>query len=119
MNVLITGSDGLIGEGVSIAVLTACSVPLRPPGASWRRKYGRCFGLRVGVFRGGCLTPDHSAVALHGFLVHLADVVVEGCQYSVSGYSGKQVGDQIHSVDIIAAFEAFVHRARVPARSTF
>jgi CDP-paratose 2-epimerase len=72
------------------------------------QEYGRYFGLKVGVFRGGCLTgPAHSAVELHGFLAYLAKVVVEGGKYTVFGYKGKQVRDQIHSVDVISAFEAF------------
>jgi len=77
------------------------------------QEYGRYFGLKVGVFRGGCLTgPAHSAVELHGFLAYLAKVVVHGGRYTVFGYKGKQVRDQIHSVDVIAAFEAFARAPR-------
>jgi CDP-paratose 2-epimerase len=77
------------------------------------QEYGRYFGLKVGVFRGGCLTgPAHSAVELHGFLAYLAKVVVEGGRYTVFGYKGKQVRDQIHSQDVIAAFEAFAQNPR-------
>ena len=72
------------------------------------QEYGRYFGLRVGVFRGGCLTgPAHSGVQLHGFLNYLVRVAVSGERYTVFGYKGKQVRDNIHSSDVIAAFEAF------------
>lgn len=77
------------------------------------QEYGRYFGLKVGIFRGGCLTgPGHSAVELHGFLSYLAKVAVTGGAYTVYGYKGKQVRDQIHSVDVIRAFEAFARDPR-------
>jgi len=77
------------------------------------QEYGRYFGLRVGVFRGGCLTgPSHSGVELHGFLSYLVKTVVEGRTYTVLGYKGKQVRDQIHSSDVIAAFDAFARNPR-------
>jgi len=72
------------------------------------QEYGRYFGLNVGVFRGGCLTgPMHSGVELHGFLSYLVHVAVTGKPYTIFGYKGKQVRDQIHSVDVIRAFDAF------------
>lgn len=72
------------------------------------QEYGRYFGLRTAVFRGGCLTgPHHSGVQLHGFLSYLIKVAVADEEYTVIGYRGKQVRDQIHSADVIAAFEAF------------
>ena len=72
------------------------------------QEYGRYFGLRVGVFRGGCLTgPSHSGVELHGFLSYLVKVAIAGGTYRVFGYRGKQVRDNIHSHDVVAAFEAF------------
>lgn len=72
------------------------------------QEYGRYFGLKVGVFRGGCLTgPAHSGVELHGFLSYLIHVAVTGKPYRIFGYKGKQVRDQIHSQDVIRAFEAF------------
>lgn len=72
------------------------------------QEYGRYFGLNVGVFRGGCLTgPSHSGVALHGFLNYLVKVAVAGESYTVLGYRGKQVRDNIHSYDVIQAFECF------------
>jgi len=72
------------------------------------QEYGRYFGMKVGVFRGGCLTgPSHSGVQLHGFLSYLVKVGVRGEKYTVFGYKGKQVRDNIHSHDVIQAFEAF------------
>ena len=77
------------------------------------QEYGRYYGLRTGVFRGGCLTgPNHSGVELHGFLSYLVKVAVRGGEYAVFGYKGKQVRDQIHSVDVIAAFDAFAAAPR-------
>src|SRR6266699_492122 len=71
------------------------------------QEYGRYFGMKVGIFRGGCLTgPSHSGVELHGFLSYLVHVAVTGKPYTVFGYKAKQVRDQIHSADVIAAFEA-------------
>src|SRR5579863_1651684 len=72
------------------------------------QEYGRYFGLNVGVFRGGCLTgPNHSGVELHGFLSYLVKVAISGGTYTVFGYKGKQVRDNIHSYDVIQAFESF------------
>lgn len=77
------------------------------------QEYGRYFGLNVGVFRGGCLTGEHhSGVQLHGFLSYLVKVAKSGETYSIFGYQGKQVRDQIHSADVIAAFEAFAANPR-------
>ncbi len=72
------------------------------------QEYGRYFNMNVGVFRGGCLTgPSHSGVELHGFLSYLVKVALSGGTYKVFGYKGKQVRDNIHSYDVIQAFEAF------------
>lgn len=77
------------------------------------QEYGRYFGMHVGVFRGGCLTgAGHSGVELHGFLAYLVKATVEGIPYRVYGYKGKQVRDQIHSRDVVAAFEAFIKNPR-------
>lgn len=77
------------------------------------QEYGRYFGMKIGVFRGGCLTgPMHSGVELHGFLSYLVHVAVTGRPYTIFGYKGKQVRDQIHSHDVIAAFEAFAANPR-------
>ncbi len=72
------------------------------------QEYGRYFGLKTGVFRGGCLTgPSHSGVELHGFLSYLVKVGVRGDTYTIYGYEGKQVRDNIHSRDVVRAMEAF------------
>ena len=72
------------------------------------QEYGRSFGLRVGIFRCGCVTgPAHAGVELHGFLSYLVKVAVQGGPYTVYGYKGKQVRDQIHSADVIQAVETF------------
>src|SRR5246127_4994755 len=72
------------------------------------QEYGRYFGLNVGVFRGGCLTgPNHSGVELHGFLSYLVKVAIAGGKYTVFGYKGKQVRDNIHSYDVVRAPEEF------------
>lgn len=77
------------------------------------QEYGRYFGMNVGVFRGGCLTgPMHSGVELHGFLSYLVHVAVTGKPYTIFGYKGKQVRDQIHSYDVIRAFEVFANDPR-------
>ncbi|MEM6553236.1 MAG: NAD-dependent epimerase/dehydratase family protein [Planctomycetota bacterium] len=72
------------------------------------QEYGRYFGIKTGTFRGGCLTgPAHSGVQLHGFLNYLVRVAVTEGDYTIFGYKGKQVRDQIHSEDVIRAFWAF------------
>jgi CDP-paratose 2-epimerase len=77
------------------------------------QEYGRYFGMKVGVFRGGCLTgPSHSGVELHGFLSYLVKVTLSGGRYSVFGYKGKQVRDNIHSYDVVRAIEEFASNPR-------
>jgi len=77
------------------------------------QEYGRYFGLRTGIFRGGCLTgPSHSGVELHGFLNYLVKVAKSGETYTIFGYKGKQVRDQIHSYDVIQALWAFAQDPR-------
>lgn len=72
------------------------------------QEYGRYFGLRTGVFRGGCLTgPGHSGTQLHGFLAYLMKCAVTGSHYTVFGYKGKQVRDNIHSRDLVSMFWHF------------
>jgi CDP-paratose 2-epimerase len=72
------------------------------------QEYGKYFGLRTGVFRGGCLTgPSHKGVELHGFLNYLIKCVATGTKYTIFGYKGKQVRDNIHSYDLINAFYHF------------
>jgi CDP-paratose 2-epimerase len=77
------------------------------------QEYGRYFGMKVGIFRGGCLTgPSHSGVELHGFLSYLVKQTLTGGSYTVFGYKGKQVRDNIHSHDVVAAVEAFAAAPR-------
>jgi CDP-paratose 2-epimerase len=77
------------------------------------QEYGKYFGLKTGTFRGGCLTgPNHSGVELHGFLNYLFKVAKEGGHYTIFGYKGKQVRDNIHSFDVIRAFETFYENPR-------
>jgi CDP-paratose 2-epimerase len=77
------------------------------------QEYGRYFGMKVGIFRGGCLTgPSHSGVELHGFLSFLVKVAVSGGTYSVFGYKAKQVRDNIHSQDVVRAVEEFAANPR-------
>ena len=72
------------------------------------QEYGRYFDLPTGVFRGGCITgPNHSGARLHGFLSYLMRCTMTGDPYTVYGYQGKQVRDNIHSADLVAAFAAF------------
>jgi CDP-paratose 2-epimerase len=70
------------------------------------QEYGRYFGMHTAVFRGGCLTgPNHSGTQLHGFLAYLMKCAATGTPYTIFGYKGKQVRDNIHSSDLIAAFD--------------
>jgi CDP-paratose 2-epimerase len=76
------------------------------------QEYGRYFGLKTVCFRGGCLTgPGHSGAELHGFLAYLMKCAATGRPYTIYGYKGKQVRDNIHSADLVSAFE---HVARDP-----
>ncbi len=75
------------------------------------QEYGRYFDMPTVCFRGGCLTgPKHAGTQLHGFLSYLMRCTMTGERYTVFGYGGKQVRDNIHAADLVAAFEAF-HRA--------
>jgi CDP-paratose 2-epimerase len=72
------------------------------------QEYGHYFGIPTVCFRGGCLTgPSHSGTKLHGFLAYLMKCTVTGDPYTIYGYQGKQVRDNIHSSDLIAAFYEF------------
>jgi CDP-paratose 2-epimerase len=72
------------------------------------QEYGRYFGMKTAVFRGGCLTgPAHAGAELHGFLAYLMKCVVSGTSYRVFGYKAKQVRDNIHSFDLVSAFWEF------------
>jgi CDP-paratose 2-epimerase len=77
------------------------------------QEYGRYFGLKTGIFRGGCLTgPHHAGVELHGFLNYLVMVALKEGSYTIFGYKGKQVRDQIHSHDVISAFWHFAQNPK-------
>jgi CDP-paratose 2-epimerase len=77
------------------------------------QEYGRYFGMYTTCFRGGCLTgPNHSGTMLHGFLAYLMKCAASGKPYTVFGYKGKQVRDNIHSADLINAFFEFFKQPR-------
>ena len=77
------------------------------------QEYGRYFGMPTVCFRGGCLTgPNHSGVELHGFLSFLVKTAMRSRVFTIFGYKGKQVRDQIHSVDVVRAFDAFIAAPR-------
>ncbi len=78
------------------------------------QEYGRYFGLPTCCLRGGCLTgPNHSGVELHGFLSYLVKCNLEGREYKVFGYKGKQVRDNIHSHDVARFIEEFIAAPRI------
>ncbi len=80
------------------------------------QEYGNYFEMPTVCFRGGCLTgPQHAGAKLHGFLAYLMKCTVTGTPYTVFGYAGKQVRDNIHSADLIAAFAAFHSSPRAAA----
>ncbi len=77
------------------------------------QEYGRYFGMKTGVFRGGCLTGgSHSGTELHGFLSYLMRCCVEGRNYKIFGYKGKQVRDNIHAFDLVNMFWHFHENPR-------
>ena len=81
------------------------------------QEYGRYFGMPTCCLRGGCLTgPNHCGVELHGFLSYLVKCNLEGREYRVFGYKGKQVRDNIHSQDV-ARFMYGVSRSAALRRS--
>lgn len=78
------------------------------------QEYGRYFDMPTCVLRGGCLTgPSHSGVELHGFLSYLVKCNLEGKEYTIFGYKGKQVRDNIHSYDVARFIEEFIAAPRV------
>jgi CDP-paratose 2-epimerase len=77
------------------------------------QEYGRYFGMKTCCLRGGCLTgPNHSGVELHGFLSYLIKCNIKGGTYKVFGYKGKQVRDNIHSLDVVRFMHAFFEAPR-------
>ncbi len=80
------------------------------------QEYGRYFGMPTCCLRGGCLTgPSHSGVELHGFLSYLVKCNLEGRRYTVFGYKGKQVRDNIHAADVTAFIARFIEAPRPAA----
>jgi CDP-paratose 2-epimerase len=78
------------------------------------QEYGHYFGMRTACFRAGCITgPGHSGTQLHGFLAYLMKCCVTRTPYKVFGYKGKQVRDNIHSYDLVQAFNAFFENPRI------
>jgi len=72
------------------------------------QEYGKYFGMNIGIFRGGCLTgPNHAGAELHGFLSYLVKCIVNDKPYTIFGYKGKQVRDNIHSWDLVNMFWEF------------
>lgn len=77
------------------------------------QEYGRYFGMKTHAFRGGCLTgPAHSGTKLHGFLAYLVRCIARGETYTIFGYKGKQVRDNIHSFDMVNAFYEVYQKPR-------
>ncbi len=80
------------------------------------QEYGRYFEMPTVCFRGGCLTgPQHAGAQLHGFLAYLMKCTVTGTPYTVFGYGGKQVRDNIHCDDLVSAFLHFAEAPRTAA----
>lgn len=78
------------------------------------QEYGKYFNMNTGVFRGGCLTgPNHSGAQLHGFLAYLMKCAITGNHYTIFGYKGKQVRDNIHSYDLVNMFWHYYQSPRM------
>ena len=108
------GSDASINENMSIdntkhSVFGASKVAAD----IMCQEYGKYFGMNVGIFRGGCLTgPNHAGAELHGFLSYLVKCIVHNKPYTIFGYKGKQVRDNIHSYDLVNMFWEFHQNPR-------
>jgi CDP-paratose 2-epimerase len=77
------------------------------------QEYGRYWNMNIGVFRGGCLTgPNHAGAELHGFLAYLVKCIITNKPYTIFGYKGKQVRDNIHSEDLLRMFWEFHQNPR-------
>jgi CDP-paratose 2-epimerase len=109
-------ADGRIGidETLSIdASLHSLFGASKVAGDMLCQEFGRYFGMPVGIFRCGCVTgPQHAAVELHGFLAHIIMSAVRRSNYTVYGYKGKQVRDQIHCDDVASIFLEYYHAPR-------
>jgi CDP-paratose 2-epimerase len=80
------------------------------------QEYGRYFEIPTVCFRGGCLTgPQHAGAQLHGFLAYLMKCTITGQAYTIFGYKGKQVRDNIHAQDVVRAFHAFHENPKIAA----
>jgi CDP-paratose 2-epimerase len=80
------------------------------------QEYGRYFGMNTVAFRAGCLTgPHHAGAEAHGFLNYLMKCLVSGREYRIYGYKGKQVRDNLHSQDLVRAFDAYRRHPRPAA----
>ena len=99
------GFNEMLDIDRSIHSLFGCS---KLAGDLYTQEYGRYFGMKTGVFRGGCLTgPNHQGAEQHGFLSYLMKCCKENKPYTIYGYKGKQVRDNIHSYDLVNAFYHF------------
>ena len=77
------------------------------------QEYGKYFNLSTVCFRGGCLTGEnHSGIKLHGFLSFLVKTIMSKKEYTIIGYKGKQVRDNIHSYDVVTAFDYFIKKPK-------
>ena len=77
------------------------------------QEYGKYFNLSTVCFRGGCLTGEnHSGIKLHGFLSFLVKTIMSKKEYTIIGYKGKQVRDNIHSYDVVTAFDCFIKKPK-------
>lgn len=103
-----------IGEGASIDQSMHSLFGVSKVAADiMTQEYGRYFGMKTVCLRGGCLTgPAHSGARMHGFLSYLVKCAVRGEPYTVIGYKGKQVRDNIHSADVCRAIELFIAHPR-------
>ena len=77
------------------------------------QEFGKNYGLKIGIFRAGCLTgPNHSGTGLHGFLSYLVKACLQKKSYNIIGYKGKQVRDNLHSNDLINSFWEFIKKPK-------
>src|SRR5205823_6538735 len=108
-------ADGLDGIGETMAIdqcLHSLFGASKVAADVLCQEFGRYFQMPIGIFRGGCLTgPQHVAVELHGYLAYIVMCAITGRPYTIFGYKGKQVRDQIHASDVA---HVFLHFFRAP-----
>ena len=116
--VIVTGAGGLIGSE-SVEFFCDKGFNVVGEGASkvaadiLVQEYGKYFGMKTGTFIGGCLTgPNHSGAQLHGFLAYLMKCAIAGDPYTIFGYKGKQMRDNLHSYDLVSMFWSFYQNPR-------